>query len=88
MALPTYLAQGYFSVYGIGSNIGSSNDIVAPSGFLFGAIEAINESTSNNAIGDSVLFKESDVVCKLTWDNAIHQIVPIDKIILTEQVAP
>lgn len=88
MALPGYLGQGLLSVYGIGSNVGVQG-IVAPVGYVFNTINAIWDGDSIAAsVGDSILYKESDVVCILAWDNGKYPLIPVDKIIFTEDPSP
>ena len=84
MSLPGYLGNNMLSLYGIGTTTGVSG-IVAPDGFLFSTIEQVfNGSGINAEEGTSVLYKTEDAVCKLAYDNAIHVIIPVDKIVFTE----
>lgn len=39
-------------------------------------------------VGDEVLYKQGDEECRLVWDNATWVLLPIDKIIVTEQPIP
>lgn len=84
MALPGYLGQGFLSLYGIGTDT-SWAGVVAPPGFLFSTVEQIWDGNSINAqVGTLVLYKEADKVCQLAYDNAVHVIMPVDKVIFTE----
>lgn len=84
MGLPAYLGQGLFSIYGLGNPVGITG-LVAPTGFLFGAVyNAWNGNSELAAAGDSVMFKETDVVCRLAWENGIYTLVETEKIKLTE----
>lgn len=84
MALPGYLGNNMLSLYGIGTATGVSG-IVAPKGFLFSTVEQVfNGSSINAEVGSSVLYREADEVCKLAYANAIHVILPVDKIVFTE----
>lgn len=88
MALPGYLGQNLLSLYGIGSSTGTMG-VVAPPGFLFSEVETVfNGSSIIVEEGDSVLYKEGDEVCRLAYDNAVHVILPIDKVIFSEYKAP
>ena len=88
MSLPAQLAYGNISIYGIGSNVGISG-IVPADGFLFGTVDAISEyGIFYTSVGDSVLFNPKTQVCKITWDNSIHTILPEEKIVLKEYLAP
>jgi hypothetical protein len=86
MTLPGYLMQGTLSMYGIGSTT-SIQGIIATKGFLWNTVEAVNPEGVAVQVGDSVLYKDEDVVCRLAWDNATHVILPIDKIVFIENSA-
>ena len=43
-----------------------------------------NGSGIDAEVGSSVLYREADEVCKLAYDNAVHVIIPVDKIVFTE----
>ncbi len=88
MPLPGYLSEGLFSVYGEFSSVGQNN-ITAPSNCKFAVIDDVwNGGDINAQIGQSVLFKEDDVICRLAWDNGTYSLIPVNKILLTEQTPP
>ena len=83
--LPVYLAPGLLSMYGLGHTT-SINNIVAPPGYLFNSIYQIGDMNSRLAtIGDEIMYKVGEETCRLVWDNATWVLLPIEKIIVTEQ---
>lgn len=86
--LPVYLAPNLCSLYGLGHTT-SINNIVAPPGYLFNSIYQIGDINTRLAtVGDEVLYRQGDEECRLVWDNATWVLLPIDKIIVTEQPIP
>lgn len=76
------------SLYGIGTTT-TPWGVVATDGFLFSTVEQVfNGSSIDAEVGTLVLYREEDAVCRLAYDNAIHVILPVDKIIFTELNAP
>jgi len=75
MAIPAYLPYGIVSIYGIGSLIGVSGMEIADP-LRFGAIDMVSQYGIVWAqVGDSVLFKETDGQCRLTYANSAHTII-------------
>jgi hypothetical protein len=71
-AIPFYLQQGYCLIYGSGSLVGTSGLQAQDTTWKFGMIQDINYLAVpiyQFHIGDSVLFKETDVRVRLAWDN-------------------
>jgi hypothetical protein len=83
MPLPAVLAYGYISIYGNGFTTSQNWGYPAAAGFRFGVIEQEAQDLYG-LIGDSVLFKEAEVRCKLSYDNAVHTVVEYAKVVLTE----
>jgi hypothetical protein len=86
MSLPAYLGVGLFSIYGMGNQVGV-NGIVAPPEYRFSTVYNIwNGGDVNVQIGDSVMYKESDV-CRLAYANGQWGLVEVEKIKLVEVIA-
>lgn len=90
MSLPAFLPYGIVSIYGIGSAEGL-NGIVPPPEHWWGVIDQVSQYEIYWAqVGDSVLFPESGVVCRLAYptENAIFTLVPEVKLVCQEYPAP
>lgn len=90
MSIPAYLPYNIVSIYGIGSSTGISG-IVPPQSALFGVVDQISQYGIQWAkVGDSVLFKEADVECRLAYptNNSSYTLVPEVKLIIKEYPAP
>ncbi len=86
--IPAYLPYGIVSIYGIGSLTGSTGMVIDNS-LRFGTIEQVSQYQIYWAqVGDSVLFKEADVECRLAYDNSAHTIIPEVKLVLREVPLP
>lgn len=89
MALPITLPNGVVAIYGSGSFTGS-NGITPPFGYYWGTVNSVfagGETYIYN--GDSILYKDEDVVVKLAYDNATYTLVNINKdFIIKEDSAP
>lgn len=88
--LPIYLPYNIVSIYGIGSDTGVSG-IVQPPGYLWGGVDAVSQyGIEWAAPGDNVLFKDSDVICRLAYptDNTSYTLIPEAKLICREYAAP
>lgn len=86
--LPVYLPYNIVSIYGIGSLTGVSGIEIADP-LRFGVIDDVSQYGIQWAqIGDSVLFKETDVECRLVYANSAHTIIPEAKLVLKEYPAP
>lgn len=88
MALPGYLGNNMLSLYGVGT-ASTPWGVVATDGFLFSTVEQVSNGSNIDAeVGTLVLYKVEDAVCRLAYDNAIHVVIPVDKIIYTEFNVP
>lgn len=88
--LPVYLPYNIVSIYGIGSVVGQSG-IVQPEGFLWGNVDAVSQYGIEWAQpGDSVLFPEDGVVCRLAYppENTRFTLVPEVRLVCKEYPAP
>lgn len=84
MGLPSYLATGLLSMYGIGSNT-SSWGVIASPGFSFNYVYDIWDGGGNGLnVGDLILYRESDVVCRLAYDNGNYSLLETNKVITIE----
>lgn len=82
--LPIYLFPGQLAIYGPGSTSGISGVVPKDTSMIFGYVYATGGSTL--AIpGDSVLFKNTEILCRLAISNWPYMIVQNDKLILTEK---
>jgi hypothetical protein len=86
MVLPVYLNLGMVAVYGPG--IQTSMSGIAPTligqAFKFGTIYQMN-SVSDFRVGDSVMFRESDVQCRLaTQNNLTYTVLEAARLVLTD----
>lgn len=87
MSLPIILPVGTVSLYGIGTSVGIIG-WSAPTGSKFAYVDTIYDGAVNFNVGDSVLFKEADVLFRLTYGNAIYTFLEEAKLVLTEQLPP
>jgi hypothetical protein len=86
MPLPIYLGLGLVAIYGPGVTSSLHGITVVPNSFKFGTIYQMwdNGSVNTNLIGDVVMFKEDDVVCRLALDGVQHTIMEQAKLVITE----
>ena len=90
MSIPVYLPYNIVSIYGIGSVVGV-NSLVPPAGAWWGVIDQVSQYGIEWAkVGDSVLFKEEDVQCRLAYppNNASYTLVPEIRLVCKEYPAP
>ncbi len=85
-ALPVYLGLGQVAIYGAGIHTSMSG--IKPSAigfdFRFGTIYQMN-SVDGFAQWDSVMFKESDVICRLaTVNNLTYTLIEAARLVLTD----
>jgi len=83
MSLPIFLPYGVVSIYGVGS-MTSYNGIVQPEGSLWGNVDAVSQYGIVWAKhGDNVLFKDSDVECRLAYptDNTSYTLIAEVKLV-------
>jgi hypothetical protein len=83
--LPVYLGLGLVAIYGGG--IQQSMSGISPSQigqqFKFGTIYQIN--SVDFQVGNSVMFNEQDVVCRLTTqNNLVYTIIQGARLVLTD----
>jgi len=81
---PILLPYGSIAVYGNGLSMGISGLQTDTTTNVFATIYFIGQGMDSAVVGNSILFKQSDVVCRLVWDNGIYPIIPSDKILGTE----
>lgn len=85
--LPAYLGTGLLSMYGIGSNVSGQWGVVAPPGYAFNYVYAIWDGGGNGInVGDSILYNQRDVVCRLAYDNGTYDLLETNKVILIEEI--
>lgn len=70
MSFPMYIPVSWASIYGIGSQTGISGLVPDNTNFRFGMIYGLGNGDGVDVkVGDSVMFNENDVVCRLAWNN-------------------
>jgi len=77
--LPIVLPIGHIAIYGTGTMVSSSGVAnTAPNGILrWGSIYQVWDGGATYIYGgDTVMFKESDVVCRIASQNIPYTIVP------------
>jgi hypothetical protein len=87
MPIPASLYPGLVSIYGFGTETGQNGIAPNATTFLFGVINQMwNGGDLYNQVGQSVMFRKSDIICvvKYDWD---YTIIEQGKIILTEDPA-
>ena len=82
-SLPLVLAYGYVAVYGNGVSPGIQG-FPAASGWKFGEIVQVSPGLPTSLEGDSVMFKETEVRCRISYLNYPYTIVEQAKIVFTE----
>jgi kynureninase len=84
-ALSVYLAPSHVAIYGLGVSQGNSGIFSNTSGFKFGTIYQIGELVGSWQVGNSVLFKTTDVKCRLvTQNNLTYTIIEEARLVLTD----
>lgn len=82
---PATLYPGLVSIYGKGSATGTNGIVATKEIFLFGVVDKTWGGMGEGVIvGQSVLFADGDVTCRVKYDNTIFTIIPENKIILIE----
>lgn len=82
-SLPFVLAYGFVAVYGNGATPGIQG-FPAASGWKFGEIVQVSPGLPTTLEGDSVMFKDSEVRCRISYQNYPYTIVEQAKVVLTE----
>lgn len=82
--LPVYMGLKYVSIYGSGTTISLNNITVTPNQFKFGTIYQIGGDFGIFQVGDRVMFKESDVYCRLAYAGVPYTIVEGARLVLQE----
>lgn len=87
MSVPASLYPGLVSIYGKGSLSGTSTMQPTNETFLFGVVDKTWGGMGEGVtVGQSVLFANEDVTCRIKYDNTIFTIIPENKIILIEDI--
>lgn len=88
MALPIILPANHVAVYGALATI-SVNNIQAPDGYFWGSIYMIAPGAEVWVYGgDTVLFKNDQVKCRLAWDNGTYTLLELDKTFIVKEEPP
>lgn len=84
MSVPIYLGINLVSIYGIGTTA-TQNGIAASKAYRWGTIYQIGDNIHSNFVGDSVLFKATDVTCIIRVNGgAQYTLIEGAKLIITE----
>ena len=87
--IPAVLAYGLVSIYGIGSNLGINGIRSLDSGFAFGTIYQLGPHVEGGyQVSQTVLFKKTDVICKLAWAGDTFSLVHSANLIINEIPIP
>lgn len=90
MQLPIYLQPDQVLIYGAGMQVSLTGIVPSGTNFKFGVIQQVwNYGNINAQIGDSVMFNEKDVICRLainSSNNWPYTLIEQGKIILTENL--
>lgn len=85
MFLPVYLNLGQVAIYGVGTPASINGITVSPNQFKFGSIYGFGPQDQGNFdVGSIVMFKETDVVCRLTYRTVPFTIVGQATLVLQE----
>lgn len=79
-----YLPAGWASLYGIGSEVGFSGLVPDNTKFKFASIYSLGDGDGLAQVGDSVMFNEEDVICRLAWNNYPYTMIQQAKLAGTE----
>lgn len=82
MSLPVVLAYGYVAIYGNGTSTGVQN-FPAAAGWKFGEVSD-QAPDITGLVGESVMFKTSEVRCIISYQNFPYTITEKAKLVLTE----
>ena len=77
--LPIFLPNGYIAVYGAGSTVSPSGiSNITPQGVMrWGSVYQVWAGGETYVYGgDSVMFKETDVFCRLAYNTIPYTILP------------
>jgi hypothetical protein len=81
--LPIYLQAGTVSIYGLGDYVGVSD--ITPADQQVFRIGTVYQSWDNSSIvGQSVMFREADVTCRLAFNDYPYTVVHQAKLVATE----
>lgn len=80
-SIPIVFPYGYVYVYGRGDVQGQVGVVPEVTSILFGTIYGVGAGMDSGLIGDSVLFKDEDSVCRLLYDNQPYTVLQEVKII-------
>lgn len=87
MSIPASLYPGLVSIYGKGSTAGTNGIVPNKETFLFGVVDKTWGGMGEGVtVGQSVLFADEHVTCRVKYDNTIFTIIPESKIILIEDI--
>lgn len=88
MSLAAYLNPGLLVLYGIGTAAGATGIIPPSEEFKFGIVDNVGTNPSGAvSAGQSVMFRDKDIVAILSFNNWQYTLLPEDKIILTENIS-
>lgn len=63
--------------------------MVAPQDFNFGEIDQVSQyGIVYSQVGQSVLFKGTDIICRINYSSKNYTLLEEGKVVLTESVAP
>lgn len=79
-----YLPAGWASLYGMGNITGVSGLVPDNIKFKFATIYNLGDGNGIAQIGDSVMFNEEDVICRLAWNNWPYTMIQQAKLAGTE----
>jgi len=83
---PVYLGEGQIAIYGLGSQDPVS-DLVPPEGFLWGTVYHIFNGGGINVVeGDTVLFNNEKISCRLAVPSGRYTLIKEEAIIATEKI--
>jgi len=83
MPLPFNLPVGLVSIYGVGTITGQTG-IIAPEGFEFGVVDQVYSGSVVDVYGKSVMFRQSDKVCTVTYNDWPYVLVEQARLVSTE----
>lgn len=90
MNLPIYLQPGEVLIYGAGLATASIQGVEADNNiFKWGIIQQVwNYGNINAMIGDSVMFNDNDVICRLIYNNYPYTLIEQARLVITEFGTP
>lgn len=78
------LPYNYVGVYGLGTSEGKTGIETSNTLNRFATIYFVGANMGASMIGQSILFKEENEVCRLSWDSFLYPVLHRDSIIATE----